>query len=163
MHINMHSTPSTTHPTAFHTLLCTQLTNAKHSWQNGTRCRDGVKLLWCDFHLLWLVFEDSISTCTCFHSEKCEYVSHYQSVLRSTCWQVPVVAEWLSHTVYVTSSYDKCSCSLPAAIEIIRTFLCIVMKTKLPLTKPIGSWSIVICYIIMHIESTPVPDIFRAC
>ena len=22
-----------------------------HSWQNGTRCRDGVKVLWCNFHL----------------------------------------------------------------------------------------------------------------
>ena len=28
-----------------------------HSWQNGTRCRDGVKLLWCHSHLVWLVFE----------------------------------------------------------------------------------------------------------
>ena len=51
------------------TLLWTQLTNTKHSWQNGTRCRDGVKLLWCHSHLVWLVFEGSIPTCTCFHSE----------------------------------------------------------------------------------------------
>ena len=48
------------------TLLCTQLTNTKHSCQNGTRCRDGVKLLWCDSHL---VSEGSIPTCACFHSE----------------------------------------------------------------------------------------------
>ena len=40
-----------------------------HSWQNGTRCRDGVKLLWCRSHLVWLVFEGSIPTCACFHSE----------------------------------------------------------------------------------------------
>ena len=40
-----------------------------HSWQNGTRCRDGVKLLWCHSHLVWLVFEGSIPTCACFHSE----------------------------------------------------------------------------------------------
>ena len=26
-----------------------------HSWQNGTRCRDGVKVLWCHSHLVWLV------------------------------------------------------------------------------------------------------------
>ena len=51
------------------TLLCTQLTNTKHSWQNGTRCRDGVKLLWCHSHLVWLVFEGSIPTCACFYSE----------------------------------------------------------------------------------------------
>ena len=25
------------------------------SWQNGTRCRDGVKVLWCHSHLVWLV------------------------------------------------------------------------------------------------------------
>ena len=30
------------------------------SWQNGTRCRDGVKVLWCHSHLVWLVFEASI-------------------------------------------------------------------------------------------------------
>ena len=40
-----------------------------HSWQNGTRCRDGVNVLWCCSHLVWLVFEGSIPTCACFHSE----------------------------------------------------------------------------------------------
>ena len=39
------------------------------TWQNGTRCRDGVKVLWCRSHLVWLVFEGSIPTCACFHSE----------------------------------------------------------------------------------------------
>ena len=37
-----------------------------HSWQNGTRCRDSVNVLWCHLHLVWLVFEGSIATCTCF-------------------------------------------------------------------------------------------------
>ena len=41
-----------------------------HSWQNGTRCRDGVKVLWCHSHLVQLVFEASIPTCTCFHEGK---------------------------------------------------------------------------------------------
>ena len=27
-----------------------------HSWQNGTKCRDGVKVLWCHSYLVWLVF-----------------------------------------------------------------------------------------------------------
>ena len=40
-----------------------------HSWQNGTRCRDGVNALWCRSHLVWLVLEGSIPTCACFHSE----------------------------------------------------------------------------------------------
>ena len=40
-----------------------------HSWQNGTRCRDGVNVLWCHSHLVWLVFEGSIPTCACFPLE----------------------------------------------------------------------------------------------
>ena len=39
------------------------------AWQNGTRYRDGMKVTWCHSHLVWLVFEGSIPTCTCFHSE----------------------------------------------------------------------------------------------
>ena len=39
-----------------------------HSWQNGTRCRDGVNVL-CRSHLVWLVFEGSIPTCACFPLE----------------------------------------------------------------------------------------------
>ena len=33
-----------------------QLKNTKHSWQNGTRRRDGVKLLWCHSHLVFWGF-----------------------------------------------------------------------------------------------------------
>ena len=51
------------------TLICTQLTNTQHSWQNGTRCRDDVNVLWCRSYLVLLVFEGSISTCACFHLE----------------------------------------------------------------------------------------------
>ena len=56
------------------TLLCTQLTDTKHICVSGgkmacTRCRDGVKVLWCHSHLVWLVFEGPIPTCTCFHAE----------------------------------------------------------------------------------------------
>ena len=40
-----------------------------HSWQNGTRCRDGVNVLWCRSHLVQLVFERSIPTCACFPLE----------------------------------------------------------------------------------------------
>ena len=41
-----------------------------HSWQNSTRCRDGVKVLWYHSHLAWLVFEGSISTRAYFRTEK---------------------------------------------------------------------------------------------
>ena len=57
---NMHYTPTTTHPTAFHSPPLP--TTNKHKaclckwWQNGTRRRDGVKVLWCHSHLVWLVF-----------------------------------------------------------------------------------------------------------
>ena len=59
----------TTHPLPKLALLRTQLTQGIASCQNGTRCRDGVKVLWCHSHLVWLVFESSIPTCACFHSE----------------------------------------------------------------------------------------------
>ena len=65
MHINMYCTPTNTLPTAFHNLLCIQLTNTEHSWQNATRCGDGVDVLWCRSHLVWLVFEGSNPTCAC--------------------------------------------------------------------------------------------------
>ena len=69
------------------TLLCTQLTNTKHSWQNGTRCRDGVNVLWCRSHLVWLVFEGSIPTCAGFHSENffvtCSILQQQCNVLAS--------------------------------------------------------------------------------
>ena len=70
------------------TLLCTQPTNTKHSWQNRTRCRDGVNVLWCCFHLVWLVFEHFIPTCACFHSENffCDFILIITTV-SSTCLQ----------------------------------------------------------------------------
>ena len=67
LHAHQHALHSSQLPST--TLLCTQLTNTKHSWQNGTRCRDGVNVLWCRSHLVWLVFEGSIPTCACFHLE----------------------------------------------------------------------------------------------
>ena len=78
MHTKTRYTPTTTHPTASHNpSLHTTNTNRIFVkpylckwWQNGTRCRDGVKVLWCHSHLVWLVFEASIPTCTCFHEGK---------------------------------------------------------------------------------------------
>ena len=41
-----------------------------YCWQNGTRCRDGVKVsVWCHPHLVWIAFEGSIPTYICFRSE----------------------------------------------------------------------------------------------
>ena len=45
IHINIHYTAiSTTQPQHYPptTLLCTQITKTMHSWQNSTRCRDGI-------------------------------------------------------------------------------------------------------------------------
>ena len=68
------STCTTPTPLPSTTLLCINLANTKHvylcKWQqNGTRCRDGVKVSWYHSHLVWLVFESSIPTSACFHSE----------------------------------------------------------------------------------------------
>ena len=40
-----------------------------HSQHLVIHYRDGVKVLWCHSHLVWVVFEDFIPTCACFHSE----------------------------------------------------------------------------------------------
>ena len=47
------------------TLLCTQLTQGTVGKMAQTV--EMVKVLWCHSHLVWLVFEGSIPTCTCFH------------------------------------------------------------------------------------------------
>ena len=49
--------------------LLSQITNTSLNWQNSRGYRDGVKVLWCHSHLVWLAFEGSISTCACFRSE----------------------------------------------------------------------------------------------
>ena len=67
--MHMHNTQPIPSPLPSITLLCTQLTNTKHSWQNGTKCRDSVNVSWCRSHLVQLVFEHSIPTCTCFPLE----------------------------------------------------------------------------------------------
>ena len=33
-------------------LVCVQSFFVVHNWQNGTRCRDGVNVLWCRSHLV---------------------------------------------------------------------------------------------------------------
>ena len=48
--------PAVPTPLPSTTLLCTKLTNTKNSWQNATRCREGVKLLWSHSHVVCLVF-----------------------------------------------------------------------------------------------------------
>ena len=73
MHIKMHYTPSTTHPTVFHNPPLH--TTNKHKVylckrrQNGTRCRDSVKVLWYHSDLVWFVSKGRIPTWACFHSE----------------------------------------------------------------------------------------------
>ena len=71
-HIKMHYTPTTIPtPLPSTTLLCTQLTNTKHinCLSGGKIAQDVGMVLWCHSHLVWLVFEVSIPTCTCFPSE----------------------------------------------------------------------------------------------
>ena len=65
-----------------------------HSWQNGTRCRDGVNVLQCCSHLVWLVFEGSIPTCACFHSENffvacfcCFFFNCFLEIVREERWE----------------------------------------------------------------------------
>ena len=62
-----------------------------HSWQNGTRCRDGVNVLWCRSHLVWLVFEGSIPTCACFPSENFFFVTCSCCFFFGTVFMNPIV------------------------------------------------------------------------
>ena len=43
-----------------HLVRMNRLSACREVWivgnMNGTRCRDGVKVLWCHSHLVWLVF-----------------------------------------------------------------------------------------------------------
>ena len=79
MHSNMHYTHSSTLPTTFLNPPMHTTNKHKHSWQNGTRCRDGVNVLychshgvnvlWCRSHLVgWFLRVPSLPACTCFHS-----------------------------------------------------------------------------------------------
>ena len=43
-------------------LMCMERFCGVRSWPNGTRYKDGVKVLWRHSHLVWLVFEGSIPT-----------------------------------------------------------------------------------------------------
>ena len=52
------TSPSTSTCTTYYsphctTLLWAQITNRRHSWQNSTRCKDGVKVLWYRSHLVF--------------------------------------------------------------------------------------------------------------
>ena len=93
---------TTTHPTVFHnSILCTQLTNTKHNIcvSGGEMAQDvgmvRVKVLWCHSRLVWLVFEASIPTCTCFPSENflCDLLHiliEHEAVLVVCCLRMPL-------------------------------------------------------------------------
>ena len=85
------------------TLLCTQLTNTKHSWQN-------VGMLWkcCLSNLVGLVFEGSIPTCTCFHSEKA-FVACSLFLVNSVCRRLFI--EWRILRNPHINRYLQCSCN----------------------------------------------------
>ena len=52
-----------------------------------------MKVLWCHSHLVWLVFEGSIPTCTCFPSE------NFVTCSLTGQWQQVVVDEGVEHVV----------------------------------------------------------------
>ena len=62
-----------------------------------TRCRDGVNVLCCCFHLVWLVFEGSIPTCTCFHSEN----------FFVTCVEWTPVVGWVQNETLTVNSHKE--------------------------------------------------------
>ena len=95
----MHNNTCTTHP--HHTLPCRRQPSSTHnkhmqthSWQNSTRCRDDVNVLWCRSHLVGLVFEGSIPTWACFHSENF-FVTFHNCFLFYCLPDLVVVWHWV--------------------------------------------------------------------
>ena len=62
-----------------------------HSWQNGTRCRDGVKGLWHHSHLVWLFFEGSIPTCTVLRVVPVKREEWWKGRPREDAWSIKYV------------------------------------------------------------------------
>ena len=98
-------------------------------WQNGTRCRDGVKVLWCHSHLVRLVFEASIPTCTCFHEGKlfltCTHIASY------TCVYSICVQHWIGPCSPTPISPTPVSPTLDQKVVfrlLIKTALCNVLN-----------------------------------
>ena len=98
MHIKTHYTPTTTHPTTneHKAYLCKW-------WPNGTRCRDGVKALWCHSHLVWLVLRLSSLHALVFLQEtfcdlwhNCSYSELYPRKSNSLVDNPLMKAEWRS-------------------------------------------------------------------
>ena len=69
MHINLHYTPSNTQHTVFHNPPLHTINQHKaylsKRRQNGTRCRDGAKVLWCHAHLFWFL---GIPSLLCYYT-----------------------------------------------------------------------------------------------
>ena len=91
MHIKMHYTPTTTH----HTTKKTKTNGTMAKW---TKCRDGVKVLWCHSHLVWLVFEASIPACSncCFPSENFLWLLNSIMLSSYLMWSHFTIISWVN-------------------------------------------------------------------
>ena len=96
---NMHYTPSDTLPTAFHNPA--MHTTNKHMQSIVGKMGDGVNVLWCRSHLVWVVFEGSIPTCACFHSENVFVTLHI------TVYQTASVVLGLQFVCTINTKEDK--------------------------------------------------------
>ena len=92
-----------------------------HAWNVYTRCRDGVKLLWCHSHLVWLVFEGSIPTCACFHSENsfvtCDSLCPYTIRGYMHVWQSRIEIEYYSTTCMY---FQFCNAATACCIDLVQ-------------------------------------------
>ena len=89
-------------PVSSTTFLCTQ-TNTS---QKGTRCRDGVKVLWCCSHLVCQALEVPIPTCACFHSE------NFFVTCKTIGWSSPAKQTATGNGVYCVSWLMSVWCQL---------------------------------------------------
>ena len=102
---------STTQASAFHhPPICAQ-TNTR---QNGTRCREYVKVLSCCSHLVCLVFKGSIPTCACLHSENL-----FATLVYSKASPWPSILDTFSKNMSNTNQYDIYTSVLHGTINLL--------------------------------------------
>ena len=115
-------------------------------------------MLWCRSHLVWLVFEGSIPTCACFHSENffvtCinseAVVAEQQNLVSKLCnCQVPQsrITEWPLLYTY-QPIIDKCKANSWSTTDEVATMVAesiLTPGTKDVLTTVFAIWSLEYC------------------
>ena len=89
-------------------------------------CRDGVNVLWWCSHLVWLVFEGSISTCICFHSENFFVTLNLSCSLQS--YHIILSLHDKLYTVNLCCDYMLAQCYGTTCICKMNSYICTIIN-----------------------------------